>query len=547
MRKFPFILTALFAVAACSKSNVVEHDDDFISIPVTVESIISPTKASIVVDGDKFTPSITDGDIFAAMSGEAKTSNAKKFTYSKADNRISGDLPTFETDAERYVFVSSAVSETGGTVGIGSNASNWRVTIDKKQQNDEGEFGNDLLLVGITDEYASGVAPTTISFKTMCSLLEFDVKNGVEDKTYLDSIKIESLGGEQIAGKFAISKTYSETWTESFIADSKIKDADKSSSVALDCGNTEITETATPFYVSCAFGTLSQGLKVSFFVNHGDGFQSTIEKTIGKSGLTLARNTLYQIPTTISDKKIVRPVLSFDSTEFNDISCEGDILTVNYSVANPIEGETISATSDASWVNTFDYRVDGELSFVVDPNEGVARTANITVSYKNATPVTITVSQVKSATQKEQYSVTYTVSSTSTVTTSGTAPDGSSATFKNTYNTKEQITKNKSQTYTLSGYAGKTIKKVVLSMKSNKDKGSGTFSLKAGEQTLAAISSATNFNEWFDNPDYTTSYKDVTVSLTNESYQIQTGENVVLVIAATANSLYCQSVTITYE
>ncbi len=154
---------------------------------------------------------------------------------------------------------------------------------------------------------------------------------------------------------------------------------------------------------------MSQGLKISFFVNHGDGFQTTIEKTIGKSGLTLQRNTLYQIPTSISDKIIVRPVLSFDTTEFNDVSSEGDILTVNYTVANPIDGETISATSDASWVNTI------------------------------------------------------------------------------------------------------------------------------------------IFKKWFDNTEYTKSYKDVTVSLTNDSYQIQSGENVVLVIAATENSLYCQSVTITYE
>ncbi len=110
-----------------------------------------------------------------------------------------------------------------------------------------------------------------------------------------------------------------------------------------------------------------------------------------------------------------------------------------------------------------------------------------------------------------------------------------------------QVTKGKTQTYTLSDYTGKTIKKVVLSMKSNASTGAGTFSLNAGDQTLAAISSATTFNKWYDNTSYTTTYKNVTVDLTNDSYQIQSGENVVLVIAATANSLYCQSVTITYE
>ena len=37
--------------------------------------------------------------------------------------------------------------------------------------------------------------------------------------------------------------------------------------------------------------------------------------------------------------------------------------------------------------------------------------------------------------------VTFTVTSTSAVTTTGTTPDGSSVTFKNTYTTKDQITK----------------------------------------------------------------------------------------------------------
>ncbi len=546
MRKFSFILAALFAVVSCSKSNVVEHDDDFISIPVTVESIISPTKASIVVDRDKFTPSITDGDIFALTINNSTTSTYK-FIYSKVENAISGSYPKSkeETSSEnvRYIIVSN--SEKGYA---GSAAKFVRFEIEAKQTNINGEFGKNLMLVGITDECNLGDVPSAVEFKTMCSLLEFDVTNDLTDKTYLDSIKVEALGGEQIAGRFAVSKTYSINWMDKYSsADTGIKDVNKSSSVTLDCSNTEITGTATPFYVSCAFGTLSQGLKVSFFVNHGDGFQSTVEKTIGKSGLTIARNTLYQIPTTISDKIIVRPVVSFTSTELSDISYEGDVKTLSYTVSNPVEGETISATSDASWVNDFDYSVDGELSFVVDVNDGTARTATITVSYKNAAPVTITVSQAKNPVQKEQYSVTYTVSSVTEVSTSGTAPDGSSATFKNTYSTKEQMTKNNSQTYTLSGYAGKTIKKVVLSMKSNSKEGAGTFSLKAGENTLAAISSETTFNKWFDNTKYTTSYKDVTVFLTNDSYQIQSGEDVVLVIAATKNSLYCQSVTITYE
>ncbi len=537
MKKLSVIICSALAVAACSKSNVTEQGS-LISIPVTVESIATPTKASIVVDGSKFTPSITDGDVFSLMTNDSKTSTYK-FTYSKSTNSISGKYPSEETSLIRYIAVLN--SETGYA---GSAQNYGRFEIESKQTSNGSEFGKNLMLVGITDECTYGEAPSEIAFKTMCSLLEFDVENGVEDKTYLDSIKIEAVGGEQIAGRFAVSKTYTEDWMNTYSVDPKIKDENKSSFVTLDCKNTEITGTSAPYYIACAFGTLSQGLKVSFFVNHGDGFQSVIEKTIGKSGLTLARNTLYQIPTAISDKIIVRPVVSLSTTEFPDVSYEGDVLSLNYTISNPVEGESISVSSDASWVNSFDYSVDGELSFVVDANDGVARTATLTVSYKDAADVTFTVSQARKA---GVYTVTYTVASTTSLTTSGTAPSGSSATFKNTYTTKDQMIKDKSQTYTLSGYEGNTIKKVVLSMRSNSKAGAGTFSLKAGDETLAEINSGTNFNKWFDNTAYSTSYKDVTVKLTNENYQIQTGENVVLVIAATTNSLYCQSITITYE
>ena len=80
----------------------------------------------------------------------------------------------------------------------------------------------------------------------------------------------------------------------------------------------------------------------------------------------------------------------------------------------------------------------------------------------------------------EGKTVTYTVSSTSEVTTSGTAPSSSSATFNNTYNTKDQLTKDKTMTLTLSGYAGKKITGLSLSMKSNKSGGAGYLDVKAG-------------------------------------------------------------------
>lgn len=103
-------------------------------------------------------------------------------------------------------------------------------------------------------------------------------------------------------------------------------------------------------------------------------------------------------------------------------------------------------------------------------------------------------------------------------------------------------------TLTLSGFAGMKLTGLTLSMKSNKNKGSGYLDVKAGKTQLATIGSKTSgvpFKNapWHDS--YTTDYVNVNVTLT--PYTVQAGENIVIIIGATVNSLYCQSFTLTYE
>ena len=139
---------------------------------------------------------------------------------------------------------------------------------------------------------------------------------------------------------------------------------------------------------------------------------------------------------------------------------------------------------------------------------------------------------------------TYTIQTTTSVSSTG-APVGSNATFSNTYTTATQLTKDKSMTLTLSGYEGQIIKGITLSMHSNKNDGKGSMSAKVGETTIASISDATfASNSW--NGSYTTSWVNITPTITSD-YIIQSGENVVITIAATINSLFCQSFTILYE
>lgn len=139
----------------------------------------------------------------------------------------------------------------------------------------------------------------------------------------------------------------------------------------------------------------------------------------------------------------------------------------------------------------------------------------------------------------EGTTVTYKQSSTSAASvSSGTAPTGSSVTFSNTYTTKDQLTKNNSMTYTLKGYTGYKITALSMSMHSNKSAGTGKFSLVAGTTTLAEIASNTGFNQsaWYGS--WTQDYVTVTPTMTKTDYVIQSGEDVVLTISASANSLF---------
>lgn len=144
--------------------------------------------------------------------------------------------------------------------------------------------------------------------------------------------------------------------------------------------------------------------------------------------------------------------------------------------------------------------------------------------------------------------VTYTVTSKDAVSTVGTAPKGSSATYSQTYGTACQMTSSNTVTLTLSGYDGKKITGLSVSMKSNTSRGSGYLSAKVGSTTFASIGSSTNglaFSNDAWNGSYTTSYTNIKPSVTATS--VKEEEKITILIGATTNSLYCESFTLTYE
>ena len=98
-----------------------------------------------------------------------------------------------------------------------------------------------------------------------------------------------------------------------------------------------------------------------------------------------------------TDAAVFPPIISVSPSSL-DIPSAGAVPTIRYSIKRPIDGGKIIAKSDKDWVNTFDYSVDGEISFVVNENTGDARSASITISYPDAEDVVVAVNQSKQST-----------------------------------------------------------------------------------------------------------------------------------------------------
>ena len=141
--------------------------------------------------------------------------------------------------------------------------------------------------------------------------------------------------------------------------------------------------------------------------------------------------------------------------------------------------------------------------------------------------------------------VTYKITSKGAVSVTGTAPTESELTFSNTYTSDyRQMTSGKYQTWTFSGFSGLHITKLVLSMKSNSNKGAGSLTYSTdGGTTFSDIvaNSAFNTANWYGA--WSTAFVDVT-----KDVDITTGDDdFVLKFLSSQNSIYCESVKITYE
>ena len=149
--------------------------------------------------------------------------------------------------------------------------------------------------------------------------------------------------------------------------------------------------------------------------------------------------------------------------------------------------------------------------------------------------------------------VTYTLTGATTVSVTGTAPDGATVSASTngswvTADSRLQLagkTAEKNYTLTLSGFDGCTITGLTVKLGSNSKAGNAALTFVAGTETLASIASANlNTESWFGA--WVSSGSEKNVTLSNDEYEIQEDEDVILTITNTANSAYVYYVSVTY-
>lgn len=227
------------------------------------------------------------------------------------------------------------------------------------------------------------------------------------------------------------------------------------------------------------------------------------------------------------------------------VAAAGGSASFTYTLMNPKDGNEVSASTDEDWITDIIVDdVNSIISYTVAENTSeTPREGVIELNYGGKPYNEVTISQEAKLPDGEKKAI-YTITSISEVTTDGSAPIGSTATYSSTHSSKCQLTGGKSMTLTLTGYDGCTITGITLSMKSNTSSGAGSLSVMSGETLISSIdNSAFNESSWYSA--WSTTYVDITPSVTPTV--VGADESVVITLAATANSLYCQSITIDYK
>lgn len=341
---------------------------------VVAVKVKNTTTEPLVVKSVSFT-STEDivGTYYIDFTGEnvVYTGSGKDYVSATASLTVNnGEAIAPNSEATFYIPIKPHSVKTGSILKISVNGYEKPLTLPKDVTFTAGKiktlaFNYDKVVV----DYVT--IPWTEDFSGDLSLYTL-VKGGSDTKTYNDKLAggtapellISKNGGSFSAKVKADAGNYLLTFKYNNKGTVIVSSSDESVTVT--------KESDTEYLL-----TVPEGERI---------FTITIKNTHKKDNARIDDISL------VADSAVRVPVITVDNTNVS-VKVEGDIVTLKYSIEYPAAGATITASSADAWVNTFDCTKAGEITFAVDANEGEARTATITLSYPDAAPVAVTISQ----------------------------------------------------------------------------------------------------------------------------------------------------------
>lgn len=89
-----------------------------------------------------------------------------------------------------------------------------------------------------------------------------------------------------------------------------------------------------------------------------------------------------------------KPVLTVDADATYEYDCKEQVGVINFTLENPVDNVDVEASTTAEWISQVTVSMEtSSVNFLVEANEGEARTATVTLKYGLLEPIAVTVSQ----------------------------------------------------------------------------------------------------------------------------------------------------------
>ena len=375
------ICAAAFTLTNCTK-DLEPQAPVKEGVPFEITASINDTKTT----NDGLNTSWVKGDAISVFHTEANSkaygTNDAFTCTSISENSFSGTLTkgleegkSYDWYAiynyyEGYTTPAASSDADGGAIYIG-----YRPGITQSGLNSTAHLkGSSCTMYGVAKNIASD-SPVKVDMKHLTSVVKINVTNN--SGADLDVSSISFTAEEDIVGSFYIDITGD---TPVYVP--KSGSVSKVATLKAN-GKTTLTDGQSgAFYIPIKPFKAAAGEKLTISVN-GNSKEKTLTKDVSfVAGKIHALNFDY----------IKFPEISVSSGSI-DVAKEGGDKSFTYTITNSIAGKKIKAVASDTWINNFDYSIDGTVSFKVDANEGGARTGKITLSYEYANDVEVSVEQ----------------------------------------------------------------------------------------------------------------------------------------------------------